>query len=267
MSAPAAPARRAQRGQSMTEFVIAMAIFLPLILGIIYIGKYSDIKHQAIQASRYAAMERALDPSGTQESDAVLVELTRARFFENGLDNNAQKGVLKNPDTTAKLATAGTLNPLWTQPNGATMLAKYGDVAVTLGSSDLSSVALAPMKPAQALLTGLDNKGQIQANVEVAIANATGFAPLSALNLKVAATTVIAGDTWNAGGAANVAGHLGPLAVPGKAISVLDKIPFIDVVFEWLADTPAPQFGCVRPDVVPAATARGATYSTSDPCY
>ena len=52
---------KTQRGQAMSEFIAAMALFVPLVLGVIYIGKYSDIKHQAIQASRYAAMERALD--------------------------------------------------------------------------------------------------------------------------------------------------------------------------------------------------------------
>ena len=69
-----------QRGQAMTEFVAAMAMFIPLILGVIYVFKYGDIKHQAIQASRYAAMERALDPrrqavaNGRRAGDRLLVD-------------------------------------------------------------------------------------------------------------------------------------------------------------------------------------------------
>ncbi|TMH76766.1 MAG: pilus assembly protein [Betaproteobacteria bacterium] len=72
-----------QRGQAMSEFVVAMIAFVPLVLGVIYIGKYSDIKHQAIQASRYAAFERALDPH-KHEGGTTVQDETVARFFRDG---------------------------------------------------------------------------------------------------------------------------------------------------------------------------------------
>jgi Flp pilus assembly protein TadG len=261
---------RSQRGQAMTEFIVAMAVLLPLFFGIVYIGKFSDIKHQAVQASRFAAFERALDPSARQESDAVLVEETRARFFTDASRNQGKIGF---QDNTQGLATSGTLNPLWGELNGTPLIRSYQDpntgirVDVTSNSMDLG--AFAPIdKGAQALFKNLNSGGQIQADVEVPIANVAALpAPLNNLNMKVAARTVVAGDAWNGGGTQNVADHFTPVSVPGKTISFLNSIPGIDALFQLLADTPAPQFGCVKPDVVPAATAPGANYQASDACY
>jgi hypothetical protein len=52
--------RPLQRGTALTEFVIVMAFFLPVIVGMPLIAKYSDIKSKTIEASRYAAWERTV---------------------------------------------------------------------------------------------------------------------------------------------------------------------------------------------------------------
>jgi len=44
----------------------------------------------------------------------------------------------------------------------------------------------------------------------------------------------------------------------------VEKIPGIDILFRFLSDTPAPQFGCVKPDVVPEHVAPGAQYDPQD---
>src|SRR5262245_24100839 len=93
-----------QRGQAMSEFIAAMALFIPLVFGVIYIGKYADIKHQAIQASRYAAMQRALDPRRNR-SDAAIQNETVARFFRDG----GRHGIARDDKATGP--TAGDLNP------------------------------------------------------------------------------------------------------------------------------------------------------------
>ena len=46
-----------ERGAAMTEFVVLCIAMVPLMFGIPMIGKLIDVKHTAVQASRYAAWE------------------------------------------------------------------------------------------------------------------------------------------------------------------------------------------------------------------
>jgi hypothetical protein len=262
--------RKSQRGQAMTEFVAAMAMFIPLIFGVVYTFKYGDIKHQAVQASRYAAMERALDPH-LHESDQVIRDETVARFFRDGGPNQITAND-KPPSSTS-----GDDNPNWGQLNGGSMLGNdYSQITVKLSAKNLDSLALLPVDlvadaPLPDLLKpfkGLSKGYGTEANVEVPVANITGL-PWLGNSLKIGATTVIAGDPWNAGGAADVAAHLGNGSVPGRALKtvtdVLNSIPGINELFDMLAGTKPPQFGCVKPDVVTdAATNNMAVYNSSD---
>ena len=254
-----------QRGQAMTEFVAAMAMFIPLILGVIYVFKYGDIKHQAVQASRYAAMERALDPH-LQESDTAIRDETVARFFRDG----GPHPIVANDKPPA--STNGDDNPNWGQLNGDSMLGKdYSQITVKLSQKSLDSLALepvdlvadAPVPDLAKPFHGLNKGFGTQADVEVPVANVVGL-PWLSNNLRIGATTVIAGDPWNAGGAADVAAHMGATSIPGKILGLVNKIPGGNLLFQWLSDTPAPQFGCVKPDVVPDTVAPGATYNPQD---
>jgi hypothetical protein len=244
-----------QRGQSMSEFVAAMTfLFIPLFMGVVYIGKYSDIKHQAIQASRYAAMERALDPQSHQ-SNTVVGNETVARFFRNGANETVAY------DEQATEATAGDENPLWGQLNGDAMLAAYSDVQVTLGEP---SVDLDPMQAvaevAKVGFNDLNTHFAVSADVEVPIVNVAHFAPLANIGLTIGAKTVVAGDPWNGGGAQNVADHIGDAAI-GRTISLINKIPGVNTLFTYLAGAPAPVMGCVKADIVPTdATATKPAY-------
>jgi hypothetical protein len=265
---------RGQGGQAMSEFLAAMALFVPLLLGVIYIGKYSDMKHEAIQASRYAAFERALDPSSVNEADPVLVEETRARFFREGSYNS---GKLAYDDTTASMNPSGTLDPVWYQLNGDPMLSKYSDVAVNLGPSQkVDDIALAAVDVANGLFFGLNGNGQFQADVQVTPAKITSFAPLSNLNLTITASTVVVGDAWNAGGASSVSSRLSGGSLPGGAVpikaagsTILNIVDTVLQPFYWaFAGDSGPALGCVRPDVVPASdTASNANYGPGDTCY
>ena len=53
---------RPGRGQATTEFVVALAALVPLFIGIAYAGRYMDIHHAAVQASRYASFQRVMQP-------------------------------------------------------------------------------------------------------------------------------------------------------------------------------------------------------------
>jgi hypothetical protein len=242
---------RYQRGQAMTELIVAMAVFLPLLLGTIYIAKYSDIKHQAIQASRYAALERAFDPSSQHESQNVLIEETRARFFT---DQSRNAGKVTHQDTTTGLQTTDSLNPLWSEMDGKTpMVTNYSDVAVNVNQGDINSVSMAATDAAGAALYRLNKGGQITANVQVNTAKIASYDPLN-LNLQIGATTVVAGDDWNAGGAAYVEGHFTVAAIPTAPLkSVLQSFgALLDPLWQALSGTNGPQLGCVNADAVPA---------------
>ena len=248
-------------GQATSEFLAAMLLFVPLLLGIIYLGKYADVKHQAIQASRYAAFERALDPSTSNEDPTMLAEETKARFFTDGSRNNGKIGF---QDTTSGLSTASTLNPLWTQLDRTAMIANYSDISVNVTQGSINSGLLSATNSVGSTMFKLPSGGQAEADVEVPLVNVPSFPALNNLNLKIGATTVVAGDTWNAAGASDEANHFTIIAVPGRALSFLNGI--LSPIYQLLSDTNGPQFGCLKPDVVPDSTAPGANASPNDNC-
>lgn len=259
---------QSQRGQATTEFLAAMAVFVPLFFGIIYVGKIADIKHQAIQASRYAALERALDPLPPPARMAAQEEAIRARFFTDGSRNG---GALANNDSTSGLQTDGTMNPLWYEINGTPLLQSYADpstgVRITVSANSMDIGAFTAINEAGRPFDHLNRDGQMQADVEVPIADIAHLpAPLNALNLKVAARTVMAGDTWSGGGSQEVASQQTWLTDMGKDPAT-QALGLVLAPFAAVFSDSAPQFGCVRPDVVPDQTAQNANYQADDPCY
>jgi len=244
-----------------------MIAFVPLALGVIYIGKYSDIKHQAIQASRYAAFERALDPH-SHEGGTTVQDETVARFFRDG----GQHTIGFQDKATG--STRSDENPVWAQVNDNPMIGQYPDVSVQFSSKSVkdstTSTLMSPMDLAIKTMSGLNDDGSaVEADVSVKVANISHFATLSNINLSVGATTVIAGDPWNAGGAQDVANHfpsspLPPPAVPQRVLGWLENLPLagslLNFITKLFVDTGLPQLGCVKPDVVPDSVAPGANY-------
>ncbi|HEY3786501.1 MAG TPA: TadE family protein [Steroidobacteraceae bacterium] len=231
-----------QRGQAMSEFVAAMALFLPLVLGVIYLGKYADMKHQAIQASRYAALERALDPHSTHENNQIIQNETVARFFRDG----SQHSIGINDQAQGQTRTDA--NPLWSQLDGTPMLAQYSDVNVTLRNNGASLSTAVDAVAGR--FKGLGTGSAIEADVEVSVAPITSFAPLNRI-FRIGATTVMAGDPWNGDGAADVAGRLTQEAVPARNPAVEALTLLLTPLTTPLTSAEPPQFGCVKPEIVP----------------
>ena len=248
-----------QRGQAMTEFVAALALFVPLFMGIVYLGKYSDIKHQAIQASRYAALQRALDPHKVQTDDSIRREMT-ARFFRD----NGRYQIARNDSATGPAA--GDLNPNWYQLNGDSMLTRYDSITLQFRAPNpaVGGIGLSTVKTASNAINKLDTSIGVAADVRVPVADILHFEPLRSIGLNIGATTVMAGDAWNAAGAKDVADHFGIQAVPARAGNFLNSVlNLIKPLFNILG-APPPNIGCVKPDVVPnlsgSEVAPGATY-------
>lgn len=109
---------RDQRGTALTEFVIVMLFFTPILVGMPLIAKYADIKSKTIEASRYAAWERTVwsDRSARRNdgqlevfksADDIRAEIDR-RFFGNpvqGLHDGS-----------------ATINHMWRNRNGDFLL-------------------------------------------------------------------------------------------------------------------------------------------------
>ena len=110
-----------QNGSAATEFVISLTVFVPLFLSIPLLGKYADIKHKNIEASRYAVWERTIwsdegaswnDDEESKSDEQIHLEMDR-RLFSHPLQSMHH--------------TDNTVNPLWANHKGESLLANVGE--------------------------------------------------------------------------------------------------------------------------------------------
>jgi hypothetical protein len=269
-----------ERGQAMTEFVVAMLIVVPLVLGVIYIGKYEDLKFSAIQASRHAAFDRVFDPLARHKNSTVLAEETRARFFTDPMLKN-QGAVAFQDSTQGQQGTKGTLNQNWYGTGGDPVVQRYSEIRVDVRSDPNAALVRNWYKTLDAagkVNFSIADPGIAEARVQVPLAKVVTFAPLAKLNLNLDVSTAVLTDGFNAGGATspsvnNV--HDRTFAdwglIFGKIPNFQSLLSFIDkgvLKYGWqaLSDTDGPQWGCVSPDVVPGDVAPGAKYDPKTNC-
>jgi hypothetical protein len=252
---------KSQRGQATTEFAIAMAVVAPLVMGVIYIGKYQDVKYSAIQASRYAAFERAFDPSATHKNSTQLAEETRARFFADPLASN--QGAVALRDTSQ----GRSLNRNWYGTGLEPLIKDYSNIAVDVTNSGTPTDVSNKLLDGDAKINfNIDDPGIQQAHVTVPLVSAAYFDELAKLSLGADASTFTLVDGYNADGngtANNPAARTVRARVAFDWGLILGKIPGLTSVLQtldssvlsvgWqaLSDTPGPQWACVSPDVVP----------------
>lgn len=274
---------RFQRGQSIAEFLIAMIVAVPLVLGVIYVGKYEDVKYTAIQASRYAVFERAFDtlPS-PHESAADLTNEIAARFFVDPAQLN--QGAVAFKDTPpGGNNTNGTLNQNWIGVDGKNVIDQYPDIKVTVQKDvDLTGAGkLAFDLIRSGALTNINDPGIQKGQVQVKLADVANFSPLHGLNLNIDVSTSMLVDGFNADGngdpnnpdANSVRGRSSLLQKLNSIAPGLNQINQIssNSIIQWgwqgLSDTDGPNFFCVAPDVVPAdATSPSVQYDPAKVC-
>ncbi len=261
-----------ERGQAITEFVVMCLMMVPLFLAIVYVGKYADTKQTAIEASRYAVWERAVDPASAHKSDTQIQQEMEVRIIGNGGRNN---GLLQSTDASVSSSTNDAdYNPLWFDQGHKRMLGKFTDATIVNGIQNTSvptngttSGLASAVGSTEAAWLKLDNKGWLRADVNIPLVN-VDFAPLSNINFAAGATTVMYGDAWNAGGSAAVK-QTTERAVPADLLLqnslFTSAMSLIRTVIGWIE----PSFrnfypGCVAPDVVP--TDRLPKYSSYATC-
>jgi hypothetical protein len=200
-----APAAARQRGQSMVEFIVASLVILPLFWLVPLMGKYLDIKHSTIAASRSLAFECTVryDDCANLGAHPSFANEVRTRFFSG----NARE-VLSNDLPADDELTGAVTNPLWVDRQGRPLLERYSDIGIVadprnlnLGGSAVSTLS-ALFGPAR---FGLQmERGIYEARVQVAIARANGGASfidqLDSLAVTTQQRTAILTDAWSARG-------------------------------------------------------------------
>ncbi|MEY4761408.1 MAG: hypothetical protein RLZZ200_1264 [Pseudomonadota bacterium] len=176
-----------QRGQAVVEFAVSAAVFALMLLGTVWIFRLHDIQRQAILSARAAAFTESW-MHGRESADAAQLRLRQVHFEQ-----------------------AGWLDPTGNEPMPGS------EQAVVLRLSQRSppgtapaavDVAMAPLRAVGSFLGDgfeLPMNRQATALVEVGIDPVKRLPePLSSLGLRLTERYSVLGDTWAAGGPAEV---------------------------------------------------------------
>src|SRR5688500_17905826 len=138
---------RQQSGGAIAEFVVALLVLVPFMIGLPLLGKQLDVKHKTFDATRYSVWERTAwrsnGPSNTKSNADIEIE-ARDRAL-----GSARAGVV---DRESLRGQGITENILWTDHTGRRLLdyengpvsdqQRMDDSPVDIG--DVISPALAP---------------------------------------------------------------------------------------------------------------------------
>lgn len=249
--------RTSQAGQATTEFLVCLLVLAPMFLGLHYLARYADVKHSAIQASRYVAFERAQDPLGRAKSASDLAQEARARFF---LQRKAGQQEIAYRDSPLRDRPDSHRIPLWSDVQYRPLLEDFNRVVITerdLGRLPGDALGVLQQKVAEPVF-GLPRGGTMRAEVTVSLADVVRFDALRNVQVGLPGATAIAAGAWNASGArggSESTCHRVRRAVLGGYIEpVMDVLGTLMTPFE----RHTPDVGIVLPDYVPTGSLRDA---------
>lgn len=207
-----ARAARRNRGQALTEALVAALVLVPLAALIVMLGKYQSVQMAAIAASRTLAFECTvrIAECGDRVGQERLAAEMRDRHFTRG-----DRPIASAPGVTGMVA-AGQSQPLWTATGGQQLLPDLGAVRAGFAWSSFDaggSVAIGQgqsrFPSAVALLDSLAGPGRFGLALRAGLvdtrveASLPGAAPLAArafeaMGLTFRAHTAILTDDWSA---------------------------------------------------------------------
>ncbi|MDL5031334.1 pilus assembly protein [Pelomonas sp. APW6] len=249
-----------QRGQSTTEFLVALIAMVPIFLAVNYLGRYADMQQRATQASRYAAFQRALEPSTARLSDAVLADQTRARLFLAPKALNG--GAIRSDDTVASAKDAKQLPAFWRDLGGEALLNNPSKVTVGWTTHDLNSKGMNTGLDKVTEFMGKDYAPGHRAQVELTLLNRLSQAEAKPADLKIGAATAAAGDMMGSGGTDETVATVSPL-VPVRFIPSPVRTAVSLVVSLLEGSSHKPEFGCIKANVVASHRLEGDTQRDS----
>jgi hypothetical protein len=188
---------RYQSGQALTEFVVMCLVLVPLFVLLPMLGKYIDINHATIKASRYVAWERAV--GRTNDVGEIARETRRRYFSRSDVTIKGRDGATDKFDT----------NPLWVDSRNNPMLRSYDDIAIALTSGAHPNSGWNGLSSDIRRKFNLHPTGIVVGKVQADIGStSTDAAPVSRLAstmvMRFQARTAIIGDVWAARDASEV---------------------------------------------------------------
>ena len=246
------------RGQSMTEFLVALAVLAPLFLAVTYAGRYGDILHSSVQASRYAAFQRAMQPSQATLPDSKIEDQMRARFFVRG--NFMHNGALQSDDSAVRLR-GDTAPTVWRDLSFQPLLTSPNNVTLSMGTAALNSGGAQQALNFVSHEAGKTYSGAAVANVEITLVNKMDLSSHATRNLSIGATAAAVGDTLSSSGSQatrDAAATVVPLHHVPAALN-----GFLNAAMH-LFEQNGPTLGCIKPDVVPTGRLQG--YAPAGAC-
>jgi hypothetical protein len=255
-----------QAGQSMTEFLVALIVLLPLFLAVSYAGRYGDILITATQASRYAGFQRVMQPSAAVLPDSKIEDQMRARFFVRG--NALHGGAIQSDDTAGSLG-AGAQQALWKDMGGNPLLKKTTDATLTFGSTDLSNKIITTGITPMRIATDKQWTGASVANVEVSLVDQFDLQKALPGPLRIAATTATAPDGFGSGGSSRTVASSNPGTVVNNKLlkPLLGPVStVVDLVID-IFEPCSPDIGYNAVDVVPNAHHLSTPAPVVHPCH
>lgn len=262
-------------GQAMVELlIVASFVLIPLFLAIPLLGKYLDVRSNAVQGARYAAWERTVwyggDAASTigwggftnkwkaneKKDGAIAAELRARQFSETGINSH-----FSSADSGASLAQ----KVLWHDRVG-TKMADYEDVSSGISNATAPgtlNVILEPLADLAATLGpfSLEMKGNYTATVNVNVAEIdTGSFLLKSTKTNFSENNVLLANGWNANGP-TAAGKtsvkqqvkgLTPTSVLAAEVAGVPVMKWIlQVASIFMPEVSKLEPGKIEPDIVP----------------
>ena len=250
-----------QRGQSLVEFLVAMVFMIPLFLGVYYVSKYADLQQTTVQASRYAAFQRAMQPDEARLPTAEIEDKLRARFFTRG-DAFGNGERLASSDSANNLPSSQGQVVFWRDLAGNPLLQSFGQVTLDFESEALTPWA-AVANDQGSMLYSQHNRPIQRANVEVSLMDhlAGGQEPL-----KIGASTATMGDAWSAEGSTGVRSGLSGHALNRVSEAMARLVGQAVAPVVGLFETNEPVMPCVRVEAIPSDRSSGGSGALPGSC-
>ncbi len=245
-----------QVGQALAELLVVVAVLLPLWLAVGLIGKYAGLQQSAVQASRYAAFQRAEGLAADRTT--LLEDQLRARFFlrGDGLPGNP-RGEIRSADGASLVSFSGEAQVAWWRDHrGNPLLPDPGRVSLTWGTRAADSTLQASDGLMQGAF-GLPAQQVHLAHVEVVLNDA---GPGEAALWRIGATTAASADAANLQGSQGVRTALNRHAAVSFGLRALSALQTVVAVPMALLEDTSPTLPCMRVEAVPHDRLEGGPY-------
>lgn len=249
-------AGRSQRGQALTEFLVVALLLIPLFLLLPTIGKYIDIAHATLMASRYAAFEAMHRNSATPEGwkpPQQLAGEVRRRYFSNG------DAPVKTGDTAGDFS--AHRNAFWRDSQNRPLIRQFDtDVRLGFGPEGTGTSHAAGLSAASDQLPftllgpvlDIPEDGIYSASVSVDLADpealagsyASTYQMLGNLGLRMTRHTAVVVGGWAARGPEQVRARIDNLPMfPGRVLAPVK--PVVDAAVTIVESPSCLKGGCI----------------------